>query len=203
MAFTETEFAASLGYEPSDVGSTGYTGPAGAAGATGATGYTGPAGADGDATATGATGPAGAAGATGATGYTGYTGPIGATGYTGPAGDGYEAGVIVWRGLLTQGSGAAPSAVIFENSLGGTIVWARTSAGVYTGTLSNTFPATKSFLLIGPVSKAGCDLATATLVRTSNNVLTITTKAGLLADDSLAVVDGVLSSTTIEIVVYS
>ncbi len=200
MAFTETEFAASLGYEPSAVGSTGYTGPAGAAGATGATGYTGPAGA---VDATGATGPAGAAGATGPTGY---TGPAGAdsdvTGPTGPAGDGYEAGVIVWRGLLSQGSGAAPSAVIFENSLGGTIVWARTSAGVYTGTLSNVFAATKSFLLIGSVSKVGADLATATLVRTSNNVITITTKAGLLTDDSLAVADGVLSSTTIEIVVY-
>lgn len=199
MAFTEAEFAASLGYEPSSVGSTGYTGPAGA---TGPTGYTGPAGADGEATATGATGytgPAGAAGATGPTGYTGYTGPVGETG---PAGDGYTTGVLVWRGLLTQGAGAAPSATVLQNSLGDTIVWARTSAGVYTGTLSEAFPTSSVILLIAPVSKAGFDLATVTVEHTSADVITIRTKAGNLVAETLDAADSVLSGTSLEIVVY-
>lgn len=201
MAFTEAEFAASLGYTPSSVGSTGYTGPAGSNGATGPTGYTGPAGAAGSASATGATGPTGytgPAGATGATGYTGYTGPIGATG---PADSGYTGAILVWRGLLTQGSGAAPSATVLDNTLGGTIVWARSSKGVYTGTLTDAFTASKTFMLIGPVFKNGFDTASAILVRNDADTISITTRAGNFTQN-IDVEDSVLSSTPIEIVVY-
>ncbi len=202
MAFTEAEFAASLGYTPDDGGATGATGDAGSDGATGATG---PAG------ATGATGPAGAASATGstgpigATGYTGYTGPLGATGptgYSGPAGDGFAAGVKVYRALISQGGGAAPSATVVANTLGGSVVLARASAGVYTATLSSAFTSAKTLAVIGSVSKAGSDLATAEIVRTSANVLTITTKAVSLVSNTAVVSDDVLSATVVDVVVY-
>lgn len=215
MAFTEQEFAASMGYVPDEgftgpLGTTGPTGPAGAVSATGATGYTGPKGSTGY---TGPTGPDGAASATGATGYTGprgatgftgYTGPAGtgATGYTGPTADGFPAGVKVYRANLSQGAGAAPSATVIGNTLGGTVVLARTSAGVYTGTLSAAFVTNKTLLDIAPVSKAGSDFATATIERTSANVITIRTKAGLLATQSCVASDDVLASTRVDIVVY-
>ncbi len=200
MAFTEQEFAASLGFVPDENGPTGPTGATGPDGDAGATGPTGP---DGAASATGATGPAGAAGATGPTGYTGPAGAASTvTGPTGPAGDGYEAGVKVWRGTLSQGSAAAPTATIFENTLGGTVVWTRTSAGVYVGTLSSAFTSAKTFALIGPVAKLGSDIASAIIVRTSADVVTITTKAGLLELQTNVVSDGVLSATPVEIVVY-
>jgi hypothetical protein len=48
-------------------------------------------------------------------------------------------GVKVYRALLTQTGTAAPVPVILENTIGD-IVWTRTSAGVYLGTLANGFP---------------------------------------------------------------
>jgi hypothetical protein len=195
--FTENEFAASIGYTPSAVGSTGYTGPIGA---TGATGYTGPAGAASATGATGYTGPAGAAGATGPTGYTGYTGAAGATGDTGPAGDGYTTGVKVYRASLTQAGGAAPSATVMDNSLGGTVVWARTSKGVYTGTLNGAFAGAR-LLQISGVHRAASDLASAVIVRTSDNVVTITTRAITIQSQESGVQDDVLNATGVEIAV--
>lgn len=43
---------------------------------------------------------------------------------------------------LSQSGTAAPTATIFENSIGA-IVWTRTSAGNYVGTLTGAFPAAK------------------------------------------------------------
>jgi hypothetical protein len=54
-----------------------------------------------------------------------------------------------YAALLTQGGTGAPSIVSalgsnsnvpFENSLGGTVVFARVTTGVYTGTLNGAFP---------------------------------------------------------------
>ena len=67
-------------------GSTGATGPTGAAGSNGATGPAGATGATGLTGATGPAGPTGATGSTGATGPTGATGATGSNGATGPTG---------------------------------------------------------------------------------------------------------------------
>lgn len=77
-----------------------------------------------------------------------------------------------YKAAISQASTAAPSVTIFENSIG-TIVWARTSAGVYTGTLSGAFLANKVFFPGGDVMLANED--TVSIARTSNNVVTITT----------------------------
>ncbi|MFH1852545.1 MAG: hypothetical protein ABIA75_09385 [Candidatus Neomarinimicrobiota bacterium] len=54
-------------------------------------------------------------------------------------------GVKVYRALLTQTGTDAPVATVLENSLGGVLVWTRSSTGVYTGTLAGVFLSGKVF----------------------------------------------------------
>lgn len=53
----------------------------------------------------------------------------------------------VYSALITQSLTNAPTATVFENTLGGTIVWTRNGLGDYSGTLTGAFPAAKTFLL--------------------------------------------------------
>ncbi len=53
-------------------------------------------------------------------------------------------GIRVYRALLTQANAAAPVATVFENTLGGTVVWSRSSAGLYLGTLADAFVENKT-----------------------------------------------------------
>lgn len=46
--------------------------------------------------------------------------------------------------LLTQSGTDAPIPTVLENSLGGTVVWARSGAGNYTGTLASAFTLNKT-----------------------------------------------------------
>lgn len=91
--------------------------------------------------------------------------------------------------LLTQSGTNAPVATVLENTLGGTVVWTRSTDGIYHGTLSGVFTASK----------------TATLITNVPNVATIVT-GGRSSSDVVVVntdgVDGTLSSATIEIRVY-
>ncbi len=70
-------------------GATGFTGSAGSAGSAGATGFTGSIGFTGSAGSAGGTGFTGSAGTNGTTGFTGSKGDTGATGFTGSQGAGY------------------------------------------------------------------------------------------------------------------
>lgn len=56
-------------------------------------------------------------------------------------------GPLVYKGLLVQSGTSDPTVTVLENTLGGTVVWARTGVGTYTGTLTGAFPANK---IIGP-----------------------------------------------------
>lgn len=58
-----------------------------------------------------------------------------------------QLGVKTYRALLTQATNNAPTAVVLENSLGGTVVWSRNAAGIYFGTLIGAFPVNKVFFL--------------------------------------------------------
>lgn len=104
--------------------------------------------------------------------------------------------VKAYRALLTQSSTSAPSATVLENSLGGTVVWTRTNAGQYSGTLSGAFPASKTFIMypgiVGSIASPGEVFS----VRSSNNVVIVNTGTGGTETDSL------LSSFPIEILVY-
>lgn len=94
----------------------------------------------------------------------------------------------VYRAVLTQTGTSAPTVFVLENNLGN-IVWTRTGAGVYIGTLANTFTDNKTFLLIGAASNS----AVVSFVKTSSSVLTIDTSG----------TDSILSQTAVEIRIYS
>jgi len=53
-------------------------------------------------------------------------------------------GYKVYTALLTQSGTSAPVANVLENTLGGTFVWSRTSAGLYLGTLTGVFIGNKT-----------------------------------------------------------
>lgn len=102
---------------------------------------------------------------------------------------------------LTQTAGNAPVATVLENDLSAAIVFARTSAGLYTGTLIDAFSVGKTMVRFGtpiPVD----DLATIEVVLTSANVITFKTKNYKTSDDSAGVLDGLLTDTAIVIEVF-
>lgn len=103
----------------------------------------------------------------------------------------------VYVALLTQTGTDAPTAIVLENTLGGTVVWTRNGTGYYKGTLSNAFPSTKSTVIISngwqnstDVIKAGINFPNEIVVST---YLSNTLTDGLLNN----------STTSIEIRVYN
>jgi hypothetical protein len=100
----------------------------------------------------------------------------------------YSPPFTTYRALITQTGSSAPTATVLQNEMGGTVVWARSSSGVYTATLTNAFTASKTFATVQPISGVANSI-----VHTSASVLTIT-----VASPG----DGVLSATPVEILVY-
>lgn len=103
-----------------------------------------------------------------------------------------------WLGSITQSSTEAPTFTVISNELGGTIVGARSSAGVYTLTLAGAFLSGKTFATIHSKNP----LHAHKIVRTSDNVLTVTSY--LLSVDTGTLIatetDGLLNSVYIEII---
>jgi hypothetical protein len=58
-------------------------------------------------------------------------------------------GSKIYKALLTQSGDTAPTVSVLENTLGGTVVWTRQSAGTYVGTLSGAFTANKTACFTG------------------------------------------------------
>lgn len=108
----------------------------------------------------------------------------------------------IYLALVTQSSTSAPTASILGSNTIGTIVWARTSAGVYTATLSGAFAASKTVVSIK--SQAVNDDVSIDVVMTSTNVITITTN--LITNPSgtqvVTPTDGLMTALPIEITVY-
>lgn len=106
----------------------------------------------------------------------------------------------VYTALLTQNGGDPPTAIVLENTLGGSIVWTYISTGVYKGTLTGAFPEDKTAMFITSsrwngdaimyISLAGGDIPNGVVVETLD-VPTYTS-----ADD-------LLYKTTVEIRVYN
>ncbi len=89
---------------------------------------------------------------------------------------------------LTQSGNAAPTQVILQNGLGGTIAWSYIGLGIYEGILSAAFPANRTFLLAGNVSAQNTP---SKFYRVDSSTIRITTEA-----------DGELADTSIEIRIY-
>lgn len=100
----------------------------------------------------------------------------------------------VYTALITQSGTAAPTAIVLENTLGGTVVWTRSSTGIYLGTLTGAFTLDKTFCLSEPSTHPSFISTT----RLDANSITIAT------DNSAGVVvDGYLNNATVEIRVYN
>lgn len=52
---------------------------------------------------------------------------------------------LIYKAVLTQSSTNAPVATIISKTIVGTIVWAYSAEGVFTGTLTGAFTANKLF----------------------------------------------------------
>lgn len=109
---------------------------------------------------------------------------------------------LVYVALLNQSGTNAPVAIVLENTLGGTIVWTRTSQGMYIGTLTGVFTLNKTF--IPTTIQQGADLwvGDQTLSEFRHaNVNEISAKSSTSAGTALA--DSMMINCPIEIRVYS
>lgn len=103
--------------------------------------------------------------------------------------------------ILNQNGQNAPVATVLENSLG-PIVWSRSQAGQYLGTLNGAFPIANTTALAGRGQGGEVDTIVALdLPANSENYVSLTTK-DVLEDESQNFFDGLLIRTTVEIRVY-
>jgi hypothetical protein len=104
-----------------------------------------------------------------------------------------------FRALVSQSSTSAPTAVVLQNDLGGTVTWSRTAAGKYVGTLTGAFPSGRTMLFPNSVRDPNSSNV-AVAYRLTDNTFALNTGA---QGGSFA--DGVLSSRPVdlEILVYS
>ena len=107
----------------------------------------------------------------------------------------YSLGYTVYSALITQSGTAAPTAVVLQNTTGGTITWTRVSVGSYKAAISGvTFVENKTAILLGNTNVA---MSIAALRKTTTDV---TFEQKLISSNANA--DGV-SDVTIEIRIYS
>lgn len=95
--------------------------------------------------------------------------------------------VKVYRALLSQNGTSPPTAVVLENTLGGTVVWTYTTTGQYRGTLTDAFPQNKTFCIMG--NAIGFNGATvfrgAGFRANSNSVIVLTHSEGAFVNGAL------------------
>jgi|TARA_R110000765_G_scaffold5255_1_gene16457 hypothetical protein len=90
-------------------------------------------------------------------------------------------GYTVYTALVTQAGVAAPTATVLQNSITGTLTWARTGAGVYTLTSNGTaFTVNKTILFLNVGNGEANQMLMWT--RTSSSVITLNTNG---ADDRI------------------
>jgi len=90
-------------------------------------------------------------------------------------------GYTVYTALVTQAGVAAPTATVLQNSITGTLTWARTGAGVYTLTSNGTaFTVNKTILFLNVGDGEANQMLMWT--RTSSSIITLNTNG---ADDRI------------------
>lgn len=109
----------------------------------------------------------------------------------------------VYVALLTQSGTSAPIATVLENTLGGSVVWARTGVGTFTATLSNAFTSGKTFLIQTP-SNGLSNNTKISSVWTSTSIIQYDSKDGanVLSDGIIFGAAGT-NGASIEIRVYN
>lgn len=114
------------------------------------------------------------------------------------AGDGKKEYVA----YLSQSGSSAPTATVINNTLGGTVVWARSGSGSFTGTLMSAFPSGKVFITNGYSlqSYSGTDFIEIIVSRGNDNIINVLTSLG--ANGTAASTDGLITNYMIKIEVY-
>jgi len=100
-------------------------------------------------------------------------------------------GYKVYTALLTQTGTSAPTAIVLENTLGGTVVWGRNVTGVYYATLIGAFTINKTALFV--TNRLFNDILRAYSDPEDSNTIYLESSNG----------DGNLLNNTIEIRVYN
>lgn len=86
--------------------------------------------------------------------------------------------------LLTQTGTDAPVATVLENTLGGTVVWARSEEGIYTATLAGAFTANKTAIPAPSVTwETSAKYANVQITDTGTITLYVTSEDGTTAAD--------------------
>jgi hypothetical protein len=101
-------------------------------------------------------------------------------------------GYLKYVALLSQTGTGAPTAVVLENTLGGTVVWTRSDVGDYRATLSGVFTENKTVIFN---NLTGGFANYIFWNSTSEIAINTTDNTGTFVDDALV-------STSIEIRVY-
>lgn len=104
----------------------------------------------------------------------------------------------VYTAIISQSGTSDPAVTVLENTLGGTVVWTRTTTGQYVGTLSGAFTTNKTWVVAQDVSALGGNSKTTIRTTGSTNTIDLIT-----SDASSSAIDGALSTTPIEIRVYN
>lgn len=99
-----------------------------------------------------------------------------------------------YRALINQSGSSAPVATVLENTLGGTVVWARSGAGDYNGTLTGAFPGSKVLIF--------CQLRDTSLGNYSVGLSQSTNSVGITTAASGSPSDGILDDANLEILVF-
>ena len=107
----------------------------------------------------------------------------------------YSLGYTVYTALISQAGTAAPSAIVLQNTTGGTITWSRTSAGSYVAVISGAnYVANKTTILLG---NTNASMSIASTYKTTTNV---TFEQKSISNNANA--DG-FDNVTVEIRIYS
>jgi len=88
------------------------------------------------------------------------------------------------RCVVSQAGVAAPTSVVLENTLGGTLVWARTGVGVYTATLNGALPTATLFCTSNVGNSGVCFITVRSLV-SPNSIEVRTYNGGGFAADGI------------------
>lgn len=108
-----------------------------------------------------------------------------------------EVNYKIYRALLTQNSSNDPTSLVLENTIGESIVWKRSSTGVYTAEVSSGFDVTKTFCKTNGFASVNVQLFS--FINTFNNKIVLNIRDII----TNLPVDSTLSNTPIEIIVYN
>jgi len=106
-----------------------------------------------------------------------------------------------YTALISQSGTSAPTVTVLENTLGGTVVWTRSGAGAFTGTLSGAFTSNKTVMWISNTAGAIASFPAYIAGNTTGSVNSVTFGTYIGSNPPVST-DGLITNASIEIRVY-